>query len=85
MYKNLTRFTASDLPAARRSLARVISISIFLGQSLVLGQINGAFSNDKDRQGIKKLSDGPEWLVTVVRCKTFLWYLIRHLERGRAR
>ena len=50
-------------------------------RAFTLGQINGSFSKDKDRQGIKKLSDGPEWVVTVVRCKTFLWYLIRHFKR----
>ena len=32
MYENLTRFMASDLPAARRSLARVIIITGFVQQ-----------------------------------------------------
>jgi hypothetical protein len=38
MYKNLTRFTASNSPAARRSLARVI---IIRGWLLVLGLKEG--------------------------------------------
>ena len=37
MYKNLTQFTVSDSPAARRSLARVIIIALRLNKNLVKG------------------------------------------------
>ena len=37
MYKNLTQFMVSDLPAARRSLARVIIIALRLNKNLVKG------------------------------------------------